>query len=93
MNSWDGKWRMVIFDIPERIRSGRNALRTKLKQIGFYELQKSVFIFPHECEKEIKIIVNFFRMDKYVKYVVAEYIDNNNQIKKIFNLDRKLDRK
>src|SRR3989344_1023901 len=45
--SWDGKWRMVSFDMPEKFKRGRDALRRTLKRIGFRELQKRVFICPY----------------------------------------------
>jgi len=63
---WDGKWRVVIFDIPERFRNGRIALSRKLKDLGFYSLQKSVFVFPYECENEIDFIREFFDVKKFV---------------------------
>jgi len=63
---WDGKWRIVIFDIPERFRNGRIALSRKLKELGFYSLQKSVFVFPYECENEIDFIREFFDVKKFV---------------------------
>ena len=50
---WDGEWRIVIFDIPERFKKAREALRKKLKDLGFIKLQESVFAFPYECEDEI----------------------------------------
>src|SRR3990170_3907407 len=44
---WDGKWRIVIFDIPEEaLRSARGILRAKLKEWDFYPLQKSVWVCP-----------------------------------------------
>ena len=45
---WDRKWRVVIFDIAEINRSSRNALRRKLKDLGFGLLQKSVWVSPHD---------------------------------------------
>ena len=84
---WDGKWRIVIFDIPEKIRRGRNALRSKLKELGFYELQKSVFVFPYKCKNEIDFIIEFFGLRKYVRYGILEKIDNNFHLRRIFNLD------
>jgi len=63
---WDGKWRMVIFDIPEKFRDGRVALSNKLKEMGFYRLQKSVFVYPYECENEIDFIREFFDVKKFV---------------------------
>ena len=83
---WDGKWRLVIFDIPEEIRKGRDALREKLRKLGFYELQKSVFVFPHECKDEVDFVIEFFGLREYVRYGVLESIDNNFHLKKVFNL-------
>jgi DNA-binding transcriptional regulator PaaX len=85
---WDGKWRMLVFDIPERIRKGRNALRYKIKELGFYELQKSVFIFPYECKDEIDFIVEFFGLSGYVHYGILESIDNFSDLEKIFKLKK-----
>ena len=42
--SWDNKWRIVIFDIPEQKRTIRNLFRRNLKKWGFKPLQKSVWI-------------------------------------------------
>lgn len=53
-NKWDKKWRIIIFDIPEgQRRIARDALRNKLKKLGFYLIQKSVWVYPYPCEKEI----------------------------------------
>jgi len=90
---WDGKWRMVAFDIPEDYKKGRNALRYRLVKGGFYELQESVFLYPYNCEKEIKALVQLFKLEKYVRFALLEYIDNEEDIKKSlrfkvgFNID------
>jgi DNA-binding transcriptional regulator PaaX len=83
---WDGKWRFVVFDIPEKFRSGRDALRNKIRNLGFYELQKSVFIFPYECENEIAFVIEFFGITKYVRYGSMDMIDNDIYLKKHFKL-------
>ena len=84
--NWDGKWRIVVFDIPEKLRKGRDALREKLKELGFYELQKSVLVFPYQCQDEIEFIIEFFNLRKYVRFGILEYIDNELHLKKIFKL-------
>ena len=84
---WDGKWRLVVFDIPEKKRKGRDALRDKIKELGFYELQKSVFIFPYHCKDEIDFIIEFFNLREYVRFGILESIDNELHLKKIFNLN------
>lgn len=85
---WDGRWRVLIFDVPEKLRNGRNALRWKIKKLGFYELQKSVFIIPYECKKEIDFVVDFFDLKPYVHYGILEIIEEkvNSKLKKVFEL-------
>jgi len=84
---WDGKWRMVSFDIPELYKKGRDALRYKLKYIGFRELQKSVFIFPYDCQKEIASLVDLFELKKYVRFGILEMIDNGDNLKRLFKFE------
>ncbi len=83
---WDKKWRMVIFDIPEKLKSGRNALRNKIKELGFYELQKSVWVYPYKCKDEIDFVIEFFGLREYVRFGILESIDNELHLKKIFKL-------
>ena len=83
---WDGKWRMVAFDVPEKHRGGRDALRYKLKAVGFCELQKSVLVTPYDCEKEISELVKFFELGRYIRFGVLESLDNEERLKKFFKL-------
>lgn len=85
-NNWDGKYRVVVFDIPEKLRRARDAFRWKLKELGFYELQKSVFVFPYQCKDKIDFIIEFFNLRKYVRYGILETIDNNLHLQKIFKI-------
>src|SRR3990172_3175946 len=54
--SWDKKWHLVIFDIPKSQNRARNVLRATLKNLGLYQLQKSCYVYPYECKKEIDFI-------------------------------------
>ena len=83
---WDGKWRMVAFDVPESYKKRRDALRQRLKTIGFKELQKSVFVTHFDCIKEIALFVNFFKLGNYIRFGILEFIDNEDYLKKIFKL-------
>ena len=51
---WDGKWRVVIFDIPEIDKKTREYLRWKLLSWGFGMLQKSVYISPLDVLVDVK---------------------------------------
>lgn len=83
---WDGFWRIIIFDIPEQRRTGRAALRGKMKEVGFYQLQKSVWAFPYECEKEIELLAELFDINPYVNFIVAKRIKDDEKLKKYFKL-------
>lgn len=50
---WDGKWRILGFDIEEKQRSLRDKLRRSLHRFGFGMLQKSVYISPLAIEQDI----------------------------------------
>jgi DNA-binding transcriptional regulator PaaX len=83
---WDKIWRMVIFDIPENLKAGRNALSAKLKNLGFYPLQKSVFIFPYECKNEVDFIVEIFNLRPYVRFLIVKETDIDLDLKNHFEL-------
>ncbi|HBR71963.1 MAG TPA: hypothetical protein DEA27_04170 [Candidatus Moranbacteria bacterium] len=82
---WDKKWRIVIFDIPEKDRSFRDILRDHLHELKFFKLQHSVFISPHPFENAILELVRLYSAEQYVRVITAEKIDNENNIKKHFS--------
>ncbi|MDP2668530.1 MAG: CRISPR-associated endonuclease Cas2 [bacterium] len=83
---WDKKWRVVMFDIPEKNRQARDALRSKLRELGFYELQKSVFVFPYECKDEIDFVIEVFDIRRHVRYGILESVTNEADQLKHFDL-------
>ena len=83
---WDGKWRIVIFDIPNKRNAGREALRSKIKELDFYQLQKSVWAFPYPCEAEIEFITELFRLYPYVQIIEATRIKNDANLRKYYGL-------
>ena len=83
---WQGKWYLVMFDVPEIQRNKRVYLRKFLKQIGFYPYQKSVYVFPFECEEEISLIKKIVEGGKYMSYIVADKIEHESEAKIYFQL-------
>jgi DNA-binding transcriptional regulator PaaX len=83
---WDGDWRIVIFDIPERKRLGRDILRAALMRLGFYQLQKSCFIYPYHCKDEIDFITEIYGISRYTNYILARDIEGKDKLKKFFDL-------
>jgi len=83
---WDGYWRVVIFDVPEKNKKARRALNFKLNNMEFFPLQKSVFVCPFECKDEIDFVTEFFGIKKYVRFVLAKNIENDEFIRSYYNL-------
>ncbi len=85
---WDTRWRMVSFDIPEKDREARNALRGHLLRLGFYEQHQSFFIYPFDCRGEIEYLIELYNLRKYVRFILAVSIDNDYVVKKFFGLEQ-----
>jgi CRISPR/Cas system-associated endoribonuclease Cas2 len=83
---WDGYWRILIFDVPEKFKRARNLLSRKLKEIGMYQLQKSVYVYPFECKDELDFIIEYFGLRPYVRFGLLKEIDNELHLRKIFDL-------
>jgi len=82
---WDGKWRIVIFDIPEERKKIRDSFRSHLKRLGFHEFQKSVFAIPYPCEDEITILTNFHGLKDSVRYLEAK-LSYDEDLRKSFKV-------
>jgi hypothetical protein len=83
---WDEKWRFVLFDIPIKYTKAREALRWRLKALGFYQYQKSVWAYPHPCEKEILYVADYFNVGQFVEILEVTHLSNDTELKKHFNL-------
>ena len=83
---WDGKWRMVAFDIPNSHRKGRKAFVYRLKMGGFYELQESIFLYPYDCKEEIGAFTGLFKIEKYIRFGLLDFIDNQDKLKHHYKL-------
>ncbi len=81
---WDKKWRIVIFDIPEKERGFRDILREHLRELNFYKLQQSVFVSPNPCEKQIAELVSLYRAEPFVRVMTVDWIDNGKKLRDYF---------
>ena len=84
--SWDGKWRVIIFDVAEDKRAIRDKLRRELRNYGFVRLQQSVWVVPFDCEDFISILKTDQKLWSEVLYIVADKIEGERHLRKTFNL-------
>ncbi len=83
---WDGKWRLVIFDIPHSQKRFRDALRRKLKELEFYAIQKSVFIVPYKCEDEIDFITTLMGVREHVLILNVSSFEGDEKLRHYFRV-------
>jgi CRISPR/Cas system-associated endoribonuclease Cas2 len=86
-DKWDGKWRIMIFDIQDKHKIKRETLRGKIKELGMFQLQKSVWVHPYDFSKEIKILRDFFGLTKdEMKIIIASVVEDDRKLKEFFKL-------
>jgi DNA-binding transcriptional regulator PaaX len=71
---WDGKWRVVFFDIPEARRSIRDDLRAELKKLGFGLWQRSAWITPFDIAEELDSYLRKQNLSGFVQILVGERV-------------------
>jgi DNA-binding transcriptional regulator PaaX len=74
---WDGKWRIVIWDIPEQKRIIRNTFRRNLKKWDFRPLQKSVWVSKRDIYDKLKSYIKELGIEKWVTVLEADKLSNN----------------
>lgn len=83
---WDGKWRLVIFDVKEFKRGVRDIIRENIVSFGFVRLQNSVWVYPYDCEDVIVLLKAHCHIGKEVLYLIVEKIENDTWLKEKFSL-------
>ena len=73
--SWDGKWRIVLLDLPETRKAEREALRYLLKKAGFICLKNSAYVSPYPFEFLFQNIKKDFELTSELMIIVTESLD------------------
>jgi phenylacetic acid degradation operon negative regulatory protein len=88
MPAWDGKWRVILFDIPEASRGQRDFFRSLLKQYNFKLLQQSVWVSPHPLNLKAITYLEKSGLNKYIRILLVEKIDNDSDLRRMFNVPK-----
>lgn len=84
--NWNGKWHLLIFDIPEERKNIRHQVRRTLASFGFYRLQDSVWVYPDECEDVLELLRTKYHVRYEALYIKAEKIVKDQWLRKHFGL-------
>lgn len=82
----DGKWRVVVFDIPESKRILRDHFRRLLKDLGFKMLQASVWAIPYDVFDELEMMIPDIKKHAWIKLLSVDVIVGESEFNKLFNL-------
>lgn len=84
---WDGKWRVLIFDLTEKRRHTRDQLRRMLQNTGFVRLQDSVWVYPFPCDEFIRLVRAYLRsgVDE-LRFLVVEALESDASLRSHFCL-------
>lgn len=83
---WDGKWRLVSYDIPGALHKLRAIFREYLKAWGFYPLHESVFLHAYPCEKQVEFLREYLGLGKYIRILKVSQIERDKQFKDYFGV-------
>lgn len=81
---WDGKWRVIVFDVPEKLRGKRDILRKELNNFGFMQLQRSVWAYPFPLPQEFKDLWERTGIFKHCVIFEADKLENGSELKRFF---------
>lgn len=83
---WDGRWRLVSFDLPERLANTRKVLVEYLKAWGFYQLHESVYLHAYPCLKQVEFLRDYLRVGEYVRIMTVARIENDKLFRDFFGV-------
>lgn len=76
-DDWDGRWRIVIWDIPEQKRLVRDLFRRNLKKWGFKQVQKSVWATKKDMYRKLIGYIQELGLGKWVTVIETDKVSNN----------------
>ena len=86
LKKWDKKWRMLIFDVPEKRRNVRDKARGLLRTSGFVRIQDSVWIYPYPCEEFVALLKAEVKIGKDMLYMIVDSLEGDAGFRELFKL-------
>lgn len=77
--SWDGRWRIILLDLPEARKNERESLRYLLKKAGFVCLKNSAWISPYPFEHLFENIKKDLGLTTELMIIVTDSLDEETE--------------
>ena len=75
-----------MYDLPLRLTRERDALRSKVEELGFARLQDGVWVYPYPCAEEIRAIARHYRIERKIELASSATLLHEARLLKVFNL-------
>ena len=83
---WDGKWRIIIYDILTGKREEASLFRKTLKKLKFLKLQRSVYLTPYKCYDEIEYLRQVCGVNTEVLILTVSGLENEKAYREYFGV-------
>src|SRR4030042_7071266 len=72
-DKWDGKWRIISYEIPEKKREIRDRLRREMQGWGLGPWHRSFWLTPHPVISTLRQLVSQKEEEKYIQAFEADH--------------------
>lgn len=86
--NWDGRWRILFFDVPEKRKDARDAVRAYLRRWGFLQVQKSVWLTPWPCDEHVQALREWYVLYPHLRLAQVYSFDGEEEFLRKFDLER-----
>lgn len=84
--TWDLHWRLVLYDVPVSQHDLGELIRQALRSIGFYPIQKSVYLYPYPCFDQVEFLREYYGLGTSFQYMLVKKIEHDEAYKTYFKL-------
>lgn len=78
--TWDGKWRIISYEIPEKKRELRDRLRREMQGWGLGPWHRSFWITPHPILSTLKSLTSQKEEEQYIQAFDADHTFGDREV-------------
>jgi len=79
-DSWDGKWRVLSYEIPEKKRELRDRLRRQVSGWGLGPWHRSFWLTPHPIIENLMELIHGKEEEVYVQAFEADHVVGDREV-------------
>ena len=84
---WTGQWYLLIYDLAGCEKNSKNIFRKTLKRGSLYQMRRTVWVSPFDCEREVKKLCSALGVNQEkIIYTAVKKISDEKKIKAHFGV-------